>query len=130
MFNREDSEDAITLSHAIELKRWFWRTSFNGWFAGANTTDLRRAAEKMEELAKGTGTVSSFESFFDDRPLRELPRAFDRRNARIRASLVVQILSGQMRKPETGALFDAFAVFDNEGTLLEYSRAADFKSRK
>ena len=116
MFNREDSEDAITLSHAIELKRWFWRTSFNGWFAGANTTDLRRAAEKMEELAKGTGTVSSFESFFDDRPLRELPRAFDRRNARIRASLVVQILSGQMRKPETGALFDAFAVFDNEGT--------------
>jgi hypothetical protein len=34
------------------IEKWFWATSFNGWFAGANTTDLRQAGDIMRGLTK------------------------------------------------------------------------------
>ncbi|MEN2980942.1 DUF262 domain-containing protein [Tistrella bauzanensis] len=97
------------------LKKWFWITSFNGWFAGANTTDLRRSAEKIRDIASfDSEDDASFFEFFSDRPLRNMPRSFDRRSARIRASLVVQILSREQIDPKTRRNFDAFSVFEDE----------------
>jgi len=100
----------------IELvKKWFWATSFNGWFAGANTTEIRQAASQMRLLASGqNGSANEFERFFIDRPLRPFPEAFDRRSARVRASLLVQIIAGSPLDPHTGDAIDGFSVFTSE----------------
>lgn len=111
----EDSGQMIDRDKS-SLVRWFWLTSFNGWFAGANTTDLRKASEHMAGLAKGTTNGIAFEEFFNDRPLRELPKAFDRRNARIRASLIVQILSRTLLDPKDGSDLNGFKIFDDESS--------------
>ena len=107
----------FTLSDGHLLKKWFWATSFNGWFAGANTTELRQAGEAMRELAQvGIRHEGEFAAFFFDRPIRAFPETFDRRSARVRASLLVQIIDGLPRDPKTGALFDASAVFADSTT--------------
>jgi hypothetical protein len=94
------------------LEKWFWATSFNGWFAGANTTELRQAGDAMRKLARiGAQYQNEFLAFFLDRPIRVFPETFDRRSARVRASLLVQIREGHPREPKTGELFDASAVF-------------------
>jgi len=99
------------------LEKWFWATSFNGWFAGANTTEIRQAGETMRNLARmGHEYEKEFLAFFLDRPIRAFPETFDRRSARVRASLLVQILEGQPRQPKTGKIFDGSAVFADSAT--------------
>jgi hypothetical protein len=99
------------------LEKWFWATSFNGWFAGANTTELRQAGDAMREMAKrGVQYEDDFMAFFMDRPIRAFPETFDRRSARVRASLLVQIREGHPRDPRTGEIFDGSAVFADEVT--------------
>ena len=99
------------------LQKWFWATSFNGWFAGANTTELRQAGEAMRKLAQiGIQYEEDFAAFFFDRPIRAFPETFDRRSARVRASLLVQIIDGLPRDPKTGEVFNASAVFANSAT--------------
>lgn len=94
------------------LEKWFWATSFNGWFAGANTTELRQAGDAMREVAlRGALYETEFMAFFLDRPIRAFPETFDRRSARVRASLLVQIREGHPREPKTGEIFDGSAVF-------------------
>ncbi|WP_186231086.1 DUF262 domain-containing protein [Burkholderia gladioli] len=94
------------------LKKWFWATSFNGWFAGANTTDLRQAGDLMRKLAHfGENFSLEFEKFFAGRPIRPFPESFDRRSARVRASLLVQIMSGHPLNPQNGDPIDGSAVF-------------------
>lgn len=95
------------------LIKWFWATSFNGWFAGANTTDLRRAGETMRSLARGRQTVSAFFSSFLGRPIRAFPETYDRRSARVRASLLVQTIVGKPRNPRTHKPIDVSAVFND-----------------
>ena len=99
------------------LQKWFWATSFNGWFAGANTTELRQAGEAMRKLAQdGIQYEKDFAAFFFDRPIRAFPETFDRRSARVRASLLVQIIDGLPRDLKTGEVFNASAVFTDSAT--------------
>lgn len=106
-----------TVADEIFLKKWFWATSFNGWFAGANTTEIRRAGEAMRSLARrGHEYEQEFLTFFLDRPIRAFPETFDRRSARVRASLLVQILDGCPRHPRTGEVFNGSAVFADSAT--------------
>src|ERR1700735_4791301 len=51
------------------------------------------------------------ESFLFNRPIRPFPESYDRRSARVRASLLVQILSGQPKEPANGKSIDGSAVF-------------------
>jgi hypothetical protein len=96
------------------LSKWFWATSFNGWFAGANTTDLRQAGDMMRSLARGVvSSPQDVEAFFFNRPIRPFPKSFDRRSARVRASLLIQIISGRPRQLSTGDEIDGAAVFND-----------------
>jgi hypothetical protein len=104
-----NSENGV-VANADQLKRWFWTTSFNGWFAGANTTDLRKAAERIKLLAEGGIEGADFAAFFADRPIRPLPKTFDRRSARIRASLVVQLLAREPIDPRSEKTLDGFEI--------------------
>ena len=93
------------------LTRWFWATSFNGWFAGANTTDLRRAGELMREVARrGRAVRDEFRDFFH-RPIRAFPQTYDRRSARVRASLLVQSIKRRPLDPHTALAIDVSDIF-------------------
>jgi len=104
--------DASRLDHGTaryRLKRWFWATSFEGWFASANSSDVEKAVRAFEAFASSPDndeTVQYFEKVFIDRPLKPFPKTFDRRSARIRAMLLVQIVRGQVIDPITSLEID------------------------
>ncbi|MCW1976110.1 DUF262 domain-containing protein [Xanthomonas sp. NCPPB 1062] len=95
------------------LKKWFWATSFNGWFAGATTTDVRHAAEMMRELAS-TGNVPSRMDDVMRQEVRRFPKTFDRRSARIRASLLMQLVAYKPQNPAEQGDVDGAQVFSDE----------------
>ena len=68
------------------LNRWFWVTSFTGWFGGVNTTQATRALGEIRDLAGGTGT--GFDVVDLDAPAQPFPERFDGRSARVRAFLL------------------------------------------
>jgi hypothetical protein len=126
--------DAAT-RHA--LSRWFWATSFSGWFASANSAEVERAVEAVENFADAADTTGqqAFDAFFQDRPLRPFPKTFDRRSARIRAMLLMEIARGQLLDPVSGQPIDGSAlladadlrdlpyVFPSDGTMTARSPA-------
>ena len=67
------------------LKRWFWVTSFTGWFGG-NAAQAKRALEEIRGLAKGTS--ATFSVVDPDMPAQPFPDRFDARSARVRAFLL------------------------------------------
>ena len=68
------------------LNRWFWVTSFTGWFGGVNTAQATHALREIRNLAKGTGTGFSVVDL--DAPAQPFPERFDGRSARVRAFLL------------------------------------------
>ena len=68
------------------LKRWFWVTSFTGWFGGVNTAQAKRALEEIRALAKGES--ETFNVVDLAMPARPFPDRFDTRSARVRAFLL------------------------------------------
>ena len=68
------------------LKRWFWVTSFTGWFGGVNTAQAKRALEEIRGLARGTS--EEFNVVDLDSQAQPFPDRFDARSARVRAFLL------------------------------------------
>ena len=68
------------------LSRWFWVTSFTGWFGGVNTAQAKRALEEIRNLAKGTSETVSVVDL--QTPAQAFPDRFDTRSARVRAFLL------------------------------------------
>ncbi len=111
VFYRATAQTEMEVDPATQraLTRWFWATSFEGWFASANSSEIERAVAHMEAYARSDRSaehLAAFEAFFIDRPLRPFPKTFDRRSARIRAMLLVQIARGQLLDPITGEAID------------------------
>ena len=75
------TEKAVNL-----LKRWFWVTSFTGWFGGVNTAQAKRALEEIRGLARGTS--EEFNVVDLDSQAQPFPDRFDARSARVRAFLL------------------------------------------
>ena len=68
------------------LKRWFWVTSFTGWFGGVNSAQAELALSEMRNLASGIGvgfTVVNLAA-----PAQPFPERFDGRSARVRTFLL------------------------------------------
>ena len=68
------------------LARWFWVTSFTGWFGGVNTAQATRALGDIRGLAKGESREFSVIDL--DAPAQPFPLRFDGRSARARAFLL------------------------------------------
>lgn len=68
------------------LKRWFWVTSFTGWFGGVSTAQSTRALHEIRALARGTATDLRVIDL--DAPALPFPERFDGRSARVRAFLL------------------------------------------
>ena len=67
------------------LKRWFWVTSFTGWFGG-NAAQAKRALEEIRNIAKRKS--ERFSVVDPDMPAQPFPDRFDARSARVRAFLL------------------------------------------
>ncbi|MCX4164560.1 MULTISPECIES: DUF262 domain-containing protein [Paraburkholderia] len=127
-FERKISNDAIDEKSREVLVRWFWATSFSGWFSSANSAEVQDAVEAMERFAKAKdiGGKSAFEEFFLDRPLRPFPKTFDRRSARIRSMLLIQIAKGPLLDPISGAEINGSSLLaDEDRRDLPYVFAPD-----
>ena len=68
------------------LRRWFWVTSFTGWFGAVSTAQVTRALREIRDLASGTETRFSVISL--DAQALPFPDRFDGRSARVRAFLL------------------------------------------
>ena len=68
------------------LKRWFWVTSFTGWFGGVNTAQAKRALEEIRGLARGRSEELNVVNL--DSQAQPFPERFDARSARVRAFLL------------------------------------------
>ena len=74
-------------SSVVELlDRWFWVTSFTGWFGGVNTAQAELALSEIRSLATGTGIGFSVVDL--EAPAQPFPERFDGRSARVRAFLL------------------------------------------
>jgi len=79
--NLEPSEEQLH-----ELQRWFWLTSWSGYFAGANTTQIKNALLEMQKFAR----CGAFPKVTEQAP-RRFPDRFDMRSARVRALLLWEL---------------------------------------
>ena len=79
----------IDPTRAALLTRWFWVTSFTGWFAGGNSTTVRQAVQDMTLLAKGA--KAEFESLDINERALPFPQNFDFRSARVKTQLLCQL---------------------------------------
>ena len=68
------------------LERWFWVTSFSGWFGGVGGARVRLALQEMRELAKGEGNTLQVVDL--ESSAAPFPKRFDGRSARVRAFLL------------------------------------------
>jgi hypothetical protein len=69
-----------------ELTRWFWVTSWSGFFAGANTTQIKQAIQQMRRFAQEQGSVTP-----EGVRARPFPDRFDLRSARVRAFIIWEL---------------------------------------
>ena len=68
------------------LKRWFWVTSFTGWFGSVSPAQAKRALDEIRDLARGES--KTFNVVDLDAPALPFPDRFDARSARVRAFLL------------------------------------------
>ena len=95
------------------LKRWFWVTSFTGWFGGVNTAQAKRALEEIRGLARGAS--EEFQVVALDAPAQPFPDRFDARSARVRAFLLY-LASLRPRSLHGGGELDPGALLSRLGT--------------
>ena len=95
------------------LKRWFWVTSFTGWFGGVNTAQAKRAVEEIRNLAKGKS--KTFHVVDLEARAQPFPDRFDARSARVRAFLLY-LATLRPRSLRGGADLDPGALLSLLGT--------------
>lgn len=107
--NRQD----FNADHNFDLQKWFWHTSWSGWFAGANDSLLVEALKGMKEFAASPDP--KYQLIEPQSPIRPLPAKFDARSARIRAFLACWF---KLHKPLRldGETVSAAEIL-NQGTL-------------
>lgn len=75
------------------LERWFWGTSWSGFFAGANSTQIKNALQQMYRFAQGKASLP-----WDPQPARPFPDKFDMRSARVRAFMLWELRKFNSRR--------------------------------
>ncbi|MEU4541437.1 DUF262 domain-containing protein [Streptosporangium sp. NPDC023825] len=97
------------------LIRWFWTTSWAGYFASANSTTSRQAIQDMRAFASGAKRLHDFggsQGMFDfaDQRARPYPDKFDLRSARVRAYLLWELREFPVRYTAKGSEYQAIDV--------------------
>jgi hypothetical protein len=85
------------------LRRWFWSSSFTGWFGTGNPARVRRLVEELRDRLPGEGSLATLDHMDLDQPALPTPLRFDLRSARVRA-LVCVLLKRSPRRLDGTAL--------------------------
>ena len=81
-------ERAPTPGEELTLRHWFFATSFAGWFAGGNTTQVNDDLAEMAAFKRGERHF--FDAFFER--AKPFPERFDLKSARVRALLLATLI--------------------------------------
>jgi hypothetical protein len=82
------SERMATETEALVLRRWLFATSFSGWYAGGNTTQVNDDLAEMDRFKQHTS--HSFVALRER--AKPFPERFDLRSARVRAFLLATLV--------------------------------------
>ncbi|WP_394359652.1 DUF262 domain-containing protein [Amycolatopsis sp. SB7-3] len=93
------------------LVKWFWSTSWSGYFAGANTTQIKLILQEMKAFA---GDVDSLD--LDGQVARPFPDRFDMRSARIRSFMIWELQIFDNRIDQNGDKIDAISLLAQSDT--------------
>ena len=105
------------------LERWFWVTSFTGWFGGVNSTQATHALNEIRDIARGKKT--GFGVVDLNAPSQAFPERFDSRSARVRAFLLYLASLQPLSLRDAGRLLDPAQLLSRRGT-----RAVGYVSSK
>ncbi|HEX3554620.1 MAG TPA: DUF262 domain-containing protein [Thermoanaerobaculia bacterium] len=81
------------------LRRWFWSSSFAGWFGTGNPTRVRRLVEELRDRLPKEKSPANLEHMDLGQPALPTPLRFDLRSARVRA-LVCVLLRREPKRPD------------------------------
>lgn len=81
------------------LTKWFWASSFTGWFSSGNAALMRRLVDEMRDDVSSNPSPTSLKYMDVSEPALTVPQRFDMRSARVRATLCVLLGHGP-RKPD------------------------------
>lgn len=81
------------------LCRWFWSSSFAGWFGSGNPTRVRRLVEELRDRLPGEPAPMTLEHMDLAQPALSTPLGFDLRAARVRA-LICVLFRREPRSPD------------------------------
>lgn len=96
-----------------ELERWFWITSYSGWFAGANSSKVKKGLDAIREFAK-TEEETTIKIDYDDYTV-EFPDKFDFRYARVKTHILF-LLSLNPRNLESGEILNGKELLSESGS--------------
>ncbi|MEZ4360556.1 MAG: DUF262 domain-containing protein [Kofleriaceae bacterium] len=91
------------------LRQWLFATSFSGWFAGGNTTQINTDLAEMAAFAEGK--LSAFTSLHER--AKAFPKRFDLRAARVRAFLLATMIQAQP-KHQRDLQVDVVSIFNDD----------------
>lgn len=94
------------------LRQWFWITSFTGWFAGANDSQVNEALKEFREVGRAQRTTLESVSFQE--PARPFPSQFFMRSARVR-TFALFLLSLAPKSLESGVLLEGISLVRKDG---------------
>jgi len=105
-----------TLDQINLLKRWFWSSSFAGWFGTGNPARVRRLVEELRDRLPKDNSPTRLEHMNLGQPALPTPLRFDLRSARVRA-LICVLLRRLPKRPtgETLALEEAGRLLFENG---------------
>ena len=85
------------------LRRWFWSSSFAGWFGSGNPALVRRLVDELRDRVSADREPTALEHMEVDQPALPTPLRFDLRSARVRVMLSV-LLARNPRRPDGSEL--------------------------
>ena len=93
------------------LTRWFWASSFTGWFSSGNAALMRRLVDEMRDDISANPSPTSLKHMDLAEPALAVPLRFDMRSARVRVSLCVLLKHGPRRPDGTVVTTEEAAAF-------------------
>ncbi len=103
------SDRKPTAAEALTLRRWLLATSFSGWFAGGNTTQVNDDLAEMDRFKRRE--VQTFAALRER--AKPFPERFDLRSARARAFLLATLVRRDPLR-RVGHPVDVVSVFMND----------------
>ncbi|RDE49262.1 MAG: DUF262 domain-containing protein [Candidatus Accumulibacter meliphilus] len=98
------------------LRRWFWSSSFAGWFGSGNPARVRRLVDEFRDQVSKDPAPTALEHMEINQTSLPTPLRFDLRSARVRVLLCL-LLRKQPRRPDGTKvpLEDAAAILFERG---------------